>query len=632
MGKKYFDLGSFKKDCGKTSSELAKLLNISHSNMSRYDNESGAMPIKYVLELCNIFNAELSDYLKDILETDEIIASFECKETPNIQHFFRLRELIFKRLFAKMHSIKEAAINNSTKAYLIHEYYSFLTFLADYFHVPTIVVTGDSSSGKSTFCSKLLNLPNQSKTTIPTFYIYKSEFIKSELNRHSISEDFIFIKNINFNLNYFDFDFPENCKEEEAVFKVVFEEIPALQYFNLVDLPGIDSYENIPDNFIQALYTNDILISFSSPRNMYTDFVSLTPYMKNGGRDTLFLASRKYQLKEYKLFFKENISDEMTNMDFLFFDLTETTNLKYSICYEKLQTALQVYYDTCNNNCKKYFSLIEYSYAQNFPNSENYEKISKKEMEKKLEFWKDSYPDFFLESNEIISDAFYSHINKKNIDKLVAELSSNDSDVEHFPYNLKQLNEITEWISLNFCNEVIKKIEIARNSFSKNMLFEIENLSKTNSNPIFQVIFKTIKETLNNISEKEPRGLIPQDMEDLWLFQALQNKNFRYSEYYLKCKISSDVTALLRSNTKSVTTYARGLTNSKTRKISNALNEINSKDVRKIFKDFIMLTNNRITDELENINATELKDLQIDKCKEYLSTIDKIFEILTQNS
>ena len=159
MGKKYFDLGSFKKDCGKTSSELAKLLNISHSNMSRYDNESGAMPIKYVLELCNIFNAELSDYLKDILETDEIIASFECKETPNIQHFFRLRELIFKRLFAKMHSIKEAAINNSTKAYLIHEYYSFLTFLADYFHVPTIVVTGDSSSGKSTFCSKLLNLP-----------------------------------------------------------------------------------------------------------------------------------------------------------------------------------------------------------------------------------------------------------------------------------------------------------------------------------------------------------------------------------------------------------------------------------------------------------------------------------------
>ena len=121
-------------------------------------------------------------------------------------------------------------------------------------------------------------------------------------------------------------------------------------------------------------------------------------------------------------------------------------------------------------------------------------------------------------------------------------------------------------------------------------------------------------------------------MEDLWLFQALQNKNFRYSEYYLKCKISSDVTALLRSNTKSVTTYARGLTNSKTRKISNALNEINSKDVRKIFKDFIMLTNNRITDELENINATELKDLQIDKCKEYLSTIDKIFEILTQNS
>ena len=76
MGKKYFDLGSFKKDCGKTSSELAKLLNISHSNMSRYDNESGAMPIKYVLELCNIFNAELSDYLKDILETDIEIATF----------------------------------------------------------------------------------------------------------------------------------------------------------------------------------------------------------------------------------------------------------------------------------------------------------------------------------------------------------------------------------------------------------------------------------------------------------------------------------------------------------------------------------------------------------------------------
>lgn len=636
MGKKYFDLGAFKKDCGKTSSELAKLLNISHSNMSRYDNESGAMPIRYVLELCEIFDLELSRYIKNNSASNEAIEPFSYEEnTPIFQPFSYLREGICKVLSIQIKLITEAAdqstINKSTKIYLLHEYRSFLFFCYDYFHIPTIVLTGESSSGKSTFCSNLLNLPktdSNASTTIPTYYIYKTEFIKSELKNCSISESHIFIKDINFDLNNINFEFPKICEEDEAVYKIVFDDKPALKYFNLIDLPAINSYNDLPENYAQALYSNDILISFSSPRNMYEDYISLAPYMKNGGSKTFFIASRKYQLKEYELFFNEKISDEIINMDSSFFDLTEITNLKYSICYEKLQKALQTYYNNHIINCSEYFSSINYSFAENFSLIGNSEEISERELNKTFEFWKDDYNNFVIESNDIISDVFNSHINKNNLDKLVSELSFNDSDIEHYPYTLKQLNGIIERISIDFCNDVIKKLELERNKLAKNMLYEIDKIIQEKSNAIFQIVFKAMKDILLHISEEIPCGLIPPDIDGFWIYQALQNKIFKNSEYYLKCKIQSDITNLLKIKTKNITTYARGLTNSKTRKIFNALNQIDIKDVRKCFKDFIRLTNNRIIEGMENINATELKDLQTDKCNEFLSTLNKVYEDL----
>lgn len=640
MSDRFFDLKQVEKDFNIKNSDLSELLNVSHTLVSRYEQNPGIIPFEYILDLSEKYHFDFASYIKNKSELQ--LPIYKNKNDKYRLSFIAFREKKLAELDKLENSYNFRDFDSKTKKFSLSQIADFKKIVKEWFHLPLLGITGENTADVKNALALLLGVP------VPryddgykncTFYISKNEYNLSLFSKYLDKDDTFYLKGCQDNINgffnienwYNDIDQHITSKKESDVRVILFDS-PALSNFSIIRFPldcfeHIRQFENRETITTEAFYAADLLfyVTDSSSFNLehYKSY-EIGNHITFMHPSLIVISDESYES------FKSNIKkDDFTEITLVKSFFNSIANRKSEELFNNINYYLDFYFQTKIfdwENFKNNMDLnkIQLDLSDDYINKTNEYLINAKKL--------------FIQNLELANKECQAKIEEEYktttsldiVSGICKIVGKEDSDITHFPYNLKQLDEILFTISDFLYSKLIEIISDTCIELINKQFAYIDSTSMNNDPiAIFQAaIFSQLTENFKLIKEAKAINMITFDESTSYSISLIKynhcSKSFDFYLKTLKLNFESSIKNLVKNLTSSVTTYARGSMKSKAKKISAALNSdysYISNCINEYFKgvNFILEIFFKTEDKQE-----EISNLQTEKLSKFTKKLEKI--------
>lgn len=593
--KKIFNLKKFRKEHNNlTQEKFAEIIGISQSDVSRYENDPNTLPFYVALNIAHIYGiASLEDFLNDELENTPSI-SMENLYSPFSKHIMKYQEKISSFVTSESKKTDFEAAEIYFSSCLVPE--SILLFFASKPTVSFIDISGNAMDRRN-MLSNILGLPQIKDFGIPVFYVdsksrptwTNTDFFKENERKDLawLNEDILYLKKPlksffdvkalnSLRYTYYskeDYDDillnPNENGKENAECAVIFVDSDLLQNINILSLSKnatkqYSTYSNIADIKI-AIGSEIDLANIKINENEKSSVLRVSVGVK------------KDKLPD-KTIYTYHPSSEKDNEPF----------------YNGLKKAIS---ENFNLRTKKYkeeekeiFEMLKASFEDSIPKT-----IIKADSNLILSKKQNLIDSIKLSTLNIQNNAikelekiYYEETDTKEIknklDFLGNEMYKENDEKKYFPCNKNDLEKTKKTLFEHLANRIYKMhINKKKESIQKTISI-IENYK--DKDELFYVLNSYKKGLQSGLESYECDNNYVNDVEKI--FSQIYNINIEDISPSWEQNIETPLREIFYNKAlKSITTFARGFSLSKARKISKALQNFSVfKEFKQVFEDW----------------------------------------------